>query len=156
MTRESVPLPSLPESWQVRCLGYEATVKARLGWRGLKAEEYVDDGYILLATPNIKARDIDFANVNFITHDRYLESPEIMLMEGDVLLAKDGSTLGTTNVVRTLTRPATVNSSIAVVRPKRTLHPIFLYWWLTAEFIQATIRQMKDGMGVPHLFQSDI
>ncbi len=58
-------------------LGFESWVRARLGWRGLKAEEYVDDGYAFLSTPNIKGAAIDFVNVNFIDENRYEESPEI-------------------------------------------------------------------------------
>jgi len=108
-------LGEVPGHWDISRLGFESWVRARLGWKGLKAEEYVDDGYVFLATPNIKQRNIDFENVNYIDEARYSESLEIALHIGDVLLAKDGSTLGTVNVVRDLPRPATVNSSIAVI-----------------------------------------
>jgi type I restriction enzyme S subunit len=130
--------------------------KARLGWKGLKASEYIDDGYIFLSTPNIKSGEIDFQNVKHITAERYFESPEIMLKTGDVLIAKDGSTLGITSVVRFLPAPATVNSSIAVIRPTKSIQSVFLYWFLSSNYIQELIQAMKDGMGVPHLFQADI
>src|ERR1700692_1500893 len=107
-------LGKVPTHWKVSRLGFESWIRARLGWRGLKAEEYVTDGYAFLATPNIKGKHIDFENINCITQERFEESPEIKLCEGDVLLAKDGSTLGTVNIVRLLPRAATVNSSIAV------------------------------------------
>src|ERR1022692_2653538 len=54
----------LPDGWSRSKLGFLATVKARLGWKGLKADEYVDEGYIFLSTPNIKEHEIDFENVN--------------------------------------------------------------------------------------------
>ncbi len=149
-------LGEIPKHWEIAKLGYHGSVKARLGWKGLKAEEYVDEGYTFLATPNIKQKDIDFTNVNYITEERYVESPEIMLREGDVLIAKDGSTLGITNVVRGLPAPTTVNSSIAVVRPKVCFHPIFLYYVLSCQYTQNVIQKLKDGQGVPHLFQDDI
>ncbi len=149
-------LGEIPEHWVTKRLKYIATVKARLGWKGLKASEYVDEGYILLSTPNIKQEYIDFENVNYITVERYLESPEIMLQEGDVLLAKDGSTLGIASVVRKLPAPATVNSSIAVIRIAGELEPNFLYRYFMGSFIQNMIQIKKDGQGVPHLFQSDI
>jgi len=146
----------IPKHWNRSKLGFETTVKARLGWKGLKAEEYVKKGYVFLATPNIKYNEIDFINVNFITKDRYKESPEIMLREGDLLVTKDGSTTGTTNIVRYLLRPATVNSSIAVIRPKKNYNSIYLYYYFISTFIQETIKLMKGGMGVPHLFQADL
>lgn len=150
-------LPPLPKHWTVNKLGFVTRVKARLGWKGLKAEEYIDDGYIFLSTPNIKETEIDFNNANYISEFRYFESPEIMLREGDVLIAKDGSTLGTVNVVRRLPRPSTVNSSIAVIRPYgESVNSIFLYYFLRSTFIQGVIRRVKGGMGVPHLFQADL
>lgn len=93
-------LGEVPEHWNISRLGFEAWVRARLGWKGLKAEEYVDGGFAFLSTPNIKGQTIDFEHVNYINQQRYDESPEIKLSVGDVLLAKDGSTLGTVNVVR--------------------------------------------------------
>ena len=147
---------SLPTSWAIKRLDFVARVKARLGWKGLTASEYVDDGYAFLSTPNIKGHDIDFEEVNYIDAHRFFESPEIMLQQGDVLLTKDGSTLGTCSVVRVLPKPATVNGSIAVIRPTVGMDPIFLYWVFSSPEMQAVIRQFKDGMGVPHLFQSDL
>lgn len=87
-------LGDVSEGWNISRLGFESWVRARLGWKGLKAEEYVDDGFAFLSTPNIKGQSIDFENVNFITQNRFDESPEIKLRKGDILLAKDGSTLG--------------------------------------------------------------
>lgn len=149
-------LGEVPEHWDVSRLGFKSWVRARLGWKGLKAEEYVDDGYAFLSTPNIKYREIDFENVNFISQERYDESPEIMIRKGDVLLAKDGSTLGTVNVVRRLPRPTTVNSSIAVITPHETLDGVFLFYYFASSYIEQTIQRVKGGMGVPHLFQSDL
>jgi len=149
-------LGRIPVNWRIGRIGIECTVKARLGWKGLKASEYVDEGYIFLSTPNIKGRDIDFENVNYINAERYFESPEIMLKVGDVLVAKDGSTLGITSVIRSLPAPATVNSSIAVIRPFELLDSIFLYWFLSSNYVQGFIQRMKGGMGVPHLFQADL
>jgi type I restriction enzyme S subunit len=150
-------LGEIPEHWEKSQLGYLAKVKARLGWKGLTAQEYVNDGYIFLATPNIKNEDyIDFQNVNYITSERYFESPEIMLEKNDILLVKDGSTLGIVNIVRELPSPSTVNSSIAVVRITKKLYSEFLFRWLTGLYIQSLIQLMKGGQGVPHLFQADI
>ncbi len=150
-------LGEVPEHWEVKRLDFLATVKARLGWKGLTADEYVPDGFIFLSTPNIKGEgDIDFKNVNYITAERYYESPEIMIQVGDVLMAKDGSTLGTTNVVRHLPARTTVNSSIAVLRSRRLINNLYFFRWLTCSYIQSVIHSMKDGQGVPHLFQADL
>ena len=149
-------IDSVPEHWKASYLGFECSVKARLGWKGLKAEEYVDDGYVFLATPNIKDNEVDFINVNRITKERYDESPEIILEKGDVLVTKDGSTTGTTNIIRVLPEPATVNSSIAVLRSKGNVLSEYLYYFFVSEYTQNLISRMRGGMGVPHLFQADL
>ncbi|HFK5543563.1 TPA: restriction endonuclease subunit S [Elizabethkingia anophelis] len=145
----------IPSSWKIDRIKNIGSVNGRVGWKALKASEYVESGYFFLSTPNIKNVDIDFVNVNFITADRYYESPEIMLRNGDILLVKDGSTLGIVNVVRDLPSHGTVNSSIAVLRIKQ-LNSIYGYYFLLSNYIQNVIQLKKDGMGVPHLFQKDI
>lgn len=149
----------IPEGWGCVKFKYVIRTKARLGWKGLKADEYVDQSdYKFLSTPNIKNGDIDFDRAYHITEFRYLESPEIMLEIGDVLLVKDGSTLGISNVICNLPSKCTVNSSIAVLRihNKNIIKPEFLNYFIKSSTLQRKIEIMKDGMGVPHLFQSDI
>ena len=59
-------------------------------------------------------------------------------------------------MVRTLPKNATVNSSIAVIRPTEKIDSVYFYYYLKSTYIQDVINQIKDGMGVPHLFQADI
>lgn len=49
-------LGKIPKHWEVKRLGSFATVKARLGWKGLKAEEYLPEGFIFLSTPRSKVK----------------------------------------------------------------------------------------------------
>jgi type I restriction enzyme S subunit len=149
------PFESVPSDWSLARVDRVATVRARIGWKALTATEYVDSGVIFLSTPNLKSDEIDFENVNYIPPWRFEESPELKLQPDDVLLAKDGNTLGITNVVRTLPGPATVNGSIAVIRP-RAIDSRFLRYVLASSATQDQIEAVKAGMGVPHLFQWDI
>ncbi|MFC9059113.1 restriction endonuclease subunit S, partial [Streptomyces sp. NPDC057074] len=148
-------LGSMPAHWGTTRVDRVATVNARIGWKALTAAEYQPEGYPFLATPNIKGKEIDFGNVNYISEFRYQESPELQLREGDVLLTKDGFTLGTVNVVRELPRPATVNGSIAVLR-SHGINPRFLYYVIASSAIQGHMWAAKNGMDVLHLFQRDI
>lgn len=148
-------LGKIPATWNVERIKNIGSVNGRVGWKALKAAEYVESGFFFLSTPNIKDVEIDFVNVNYITAERYYESPEIMLEVGDILLVKDGSTLGIVNVIRYLPAKGTVNSSIAVLRIKK-FHAVYGYYFLLSNYIQNVIQLKKDGMGVPHLFQKDI
>jgi len=149
-------LGEVPEYWAISRIKEKGSVKARIGWKALKASEYVDDGFAFLSTPNIKNKDIDFKNVNYINYERYVESPEIMLKEDDILLAKDGSTLGIVNIVNYLPKETTVNSSIGVLRFDKTIFNKYLFYQIESKYIQDKIQLKKGGMGVPHLFQQDI
>ncbi|MGJ3561856.1 restriction endonuclease subunit S [Streptomyces sp. INA 01156] len=151
----TITFDGLPQGWTTTRLDRVASVHARIGWKNLTAAEYQPSGYAFLATPNIKNREIDFKRVNYISEFRYQESPELQLTEGDILLTKDGFTLGTVNLVRHLPHPATVNGSIAVLRPFG-IHPAFLYYVIASSIIQGHIWSVKDGMDVLHLFQRDI
>lgn len=146
---------TLPSRWGTARLDRVATVHARIGWKALTAAEYQSAGYAFLATPNIKAPKIDFENVNYISKFRFDESPDLKLRNDDVLLAKDGNTLGIVNIVSELQREATVNGSIAVLRAFG-IDPRFLRFAIASSVIQKHIGSVKDGMGVPHLFQRDI
>jgi len=149
-------LGKIPEDWELDRIKNIGSVRARVGWKALKASEYVEKSkYIFIATPNIKYKEIDFKNVNYLTKERYEESPEIMLTVGDILLTKDGSTLGTINIVKYLPSKTTVNSSIAVLRFK-TINHDFVFYQIKSTYIQNIIQLKKDGAGVPHLFQKDI
>lgn len=142
--------------WKSAELGYLSSIHARVGWKNLTADEYTNQGHIFLAIPNIRQNPIDFINVNYISEKRYRESPDLALKTGDVLIAKDGSTLGSINIVTSLPQTATVNGSIAILRTKSELTPRFLRYYLESKDIQSTIEFYRQGSGVPHLYQAHI
>lgn len=146
----------IPEEWSVSRLKHHTYIRARLGWKGLKADEYVEQGYPMLSAFNIVNSKLKFENLNYINKERYDESPEIKLSLGDVLLVKDGAGIGKCAVVSELPMESTVNGSIALVTADNSVSGFFLYYFfLSAPFV-GFINYLKDGMGVPHLFQSDL
>ena len=54
-------LGQIPSHWELVRLGYSSWIRARLGWRGLKANEYVDSGYVFLSAFNI-VNNLSFAS----------------------------------------------------------------------------------------------
>lgn len=79
-------IASIPCEWNYSRLGYESYIRARLGWKGLKADEYVDEGYAFISAFNIQSGQLVWEPLNFITEERYDESPEIKLQIGDVII----------------------------------------------------------------------
>lgn len=151
-------MSELPQGWAEVKLGDHVYIAGRIGWRGLKAEEYTESGPILLAVPNLNFGDcVDFTKVSHISHARYDESPEIQLAVGDILLAKDGAGIGKLGYVAELPGPATVNSSMLVVRPHDDLlTQKYLFYYLKGPKFQDIALQRITGSATPHLFQKDI
>lgn len=146
----------IPVDWNTIKLKYCTYIRARLGWRALKADEYVESGFPFLSAFNIVNNALHFTNLNYINQFRYDESPEIQLKVGDVLLVKDGAGIGKCAIVENMPIPSTVNGSIAVISSTSFITPKYLYYYFLSEMFQQHIDLLKDGMGVPHLFQSDL
>ena len=106
--RVQTPIGPLPTDWRIKQLGENAHIKARIGWRGLGADEYTNEGPLLIAGTHIRGSFIDWASCDHISDFRYEESPEIQLQENDVIFSKDG-TLGRIGIVENLPGRATIN-----------------------------------------------
>lgn len=148
----------IPDHWEEKRLNIVAYIRARLGWRGLTADEYVDEGYAFLSAFNIIDDKLDLSEdlLNYITKFRYDESPEIKLQDGDVLLVKDGAGLGKCACIDHLPFETAPNGSLAVITPNKQLHYRYLYYFFIGDVFQQRINQIKNGMGVPHLPQGDL
>lgn len=147
----------VPENWEVKILSKIIWLRARLGWKGLKAEEYVEFGYPFLSAFNIINNQLNWSGLNYINKQRYDESPEIKLSVGDVLIVKDGAGIGKTARVDSLPYgKSTVNSSLGVITPSEILDYQYLYYFLLSNPFQNMVGFLKNGMGVPHLTQENI
>ncbi|MBR4348828.1 MAG: restriction endonuclease subunit S [Fibrobacter sp.] len=147
----------IPSDWDVTRIGYESWIRARLGWKGLKAEEYVDEGFAFLSAFNIVDDKLQWENLNFINQQRYDESPEIKLKKGDILLVKDGAGIGKCARIDSLPiGAATTNGSLAVISTHAKLSYRYLYFYLLSPIFQNYIYRLMNGMGVPHLSQEEL
>ncbi len=145
---------TIPSYWSCSRLNYECYIRARLGWRGLKAEEYVDEGYAFISAFNIQDGKLVWEPLNFITRERYDESPEIKLKIGDVLLVKDGAGVGKSARVDELPLGgAAPNSSIGVITPNDFLSYRYVCYYLQSPVFSNFVGLLYNGMGVPHLTQ---
>lgn len=145
---------AIPQSWMISRLGYECYIRARLGWRGLKADEYVDEGYAFISAFNIQENKLVWNPLNYINKERFDESPEIKIQVGDVLLVKDGAGVGKSARVDELPLGGTApNSSIGVLTPYERLDYRYLQYYLQSSAFGTFVSLLYNGMGVPHLTQ---
>ncbi|MEG3695818.1 restriction endonuclease subunit S [Vibrio coralliirubri] len=142
-------------AWEEIQLGSVAKIKGRLGWKSLKQEEYITNGPAMIAGKHIRNGYVDWNKVDHIPEWRYLESPEIMLRNDDVIFSKDGS-LGNPAVVTNLSEEATINSTMMLVRPHVKLKAQFFYQVLNTKHFKELIKEKVSGSSIPHLFQADM
>lgn len=138
-------------------LGDYLYIKGRIGWKGLKKEEYLEySDYRIINGESLTKAGIDWSKAGYISQTRYDESPEIMLQTGDILLSKDG-TIGKIGYIDSLSTPTTVASGIFVIRnlQPNVISTTFIYYLLKSRLFTAFIAARTEGSVIPHLYQKD-
>ena len=140
-------------------LGKDLYIKGRIGWRGLRKNEYLEESeYKIINATALMDGFIDWNNCGFISKERYEESDEIMLKENDILISKDG-TLGKIGYVKNMRIPCTVASGIFVIRniKPKVIDFDYLYHILKSNIFKDFIRRNKaEGSTINHLYQRDL
>ena len=143
--------------WVKINLSKNSKLKARIGWQGLTTAEYLDEGYSYLITgTDFKDGQIDWNGCHYVDYNRYEQDPNIQVSNGDLLLTKDG-TIGKVAYVADLTRPATLNSGVFLVKPitdAYTAH--FMFYVLESSVFKAFLQQLSAGSTINHLYQKDL
>ena len=86
----------IPDGWEVKQLNQVLSLFGRIGFRGYNVTDLVQEGKgaISLSPSNIENGIVTFNKCTYLSWEKYEESPEIMVEEGDILLVKTGSTYG--------------------------------------------------------------
>lgn len=143
--------------WETKKLGELAYLAGRIGWKGLTAKEYTTEGPLFVSVHSLNYGDtVDFRDAFRISQARYDESPEIMLEPNDILICKDGAGIGKVGIVGVLPEPATINSSLLLIRPLKNVVPKLLYHLLCSPRFQGLVQERIDGATTPHLYQREI
>lgn len=145
------------ENWEKVQLEDIADLNGRIGWKGLTAKEYTQEGPLFLSVHSLNYGDfVVYRDANHITIERYDESPEIMLKTNDILICKDGAGIGKLGIVGELPDKATVNSSLLVIRSGERVYTKYLYYSLLSPYFQKIVQSRLEGATTPHLYQRDI
>lgn len=146
------------DEWQIKKLDKNTYIKARVGWKNLKASEYVSSGIPMIAGQHIKQDKILWDKVDFITNERYDESPEIQLKNNDIIFSKDGS-LGNPAIIKNMPKKATINGTMMLIRLNYindNVSPNYFYQICNSQYFKKMVSLIKSGGTVPHIFQRDI
>ena len=164
-------LGKIPSHWTPISMKYYFYMKGRIGWQGLKADEFISDGPYLVTGTDFDNGKVDWSRCYHISEERYAEAPEIHVKEGDLLITKDG-TVGKLAYVDYVPGKVSLNSHLLILRPLTdSVSNHFMYWALQADnfvhytglaqsgSIMASLSQEKIGdykLALPSLLEQRI
>ncbi|RAP51883.1 MAG: hypothetical protein BZ133_02185 [Methanosphaera sp. SHI613] len=141
-------------SWRIVKLKNHGTIKVRIGWKNLKQSEYTEEGPYLISGKHIKDGKIQWDNCDHISMERYNESPEIALMENDIIFSKDG-TLGNPSIIKNLNEKATINATMMLIRLDKEIHPDYFYQILQSDYFNRFLNNHATKSGIDHILVND-
>lgn len=120
----------IPEGWSVIPMKHYFYMKGRIGWQGLKADEFTEDGPYLVTGTDFVNGKVCWERCYHISEERYNEAPEIHVEKGDLLITKDG-TVGKLALIDEKPEKVSLNSHLLILRPtKNNVDNHFVYWAL--------------------------
>lgn len=147
----------IPADWDIIRMKLYSYLKGRIGWQGLKAEEFIDEGPYLVTGTDFDNGRICWERSYHVSEKRYDEAPQIQLRVGDLLVTKDG-TIGKLAYVDSLPGKASLNSHLLLIRPLQNKYcNEFLYWVLSSPVFQGYYElNGSDGTTMDSLSQEKI
>ncbi|MFG1268951.1 restriction endonuclease subunit S [Xanthobacter sp. DSM 14520] len=150
-------LGEVPAHWEVRPIKHIASVKGRIGFRGYTTEDLVAEGEgpLALGGANIGLNgSLDLGRLTYISWDKYEESPEIKVFQGDVIVGQRGS-CGEVALIAGDIGPATINPSLVIIRPA-AISGSYLSYSMQSDATQSTFQSFLNATAVPMLSQMQI
>ncbi len=137
-------------------LGDICEIKGRIGFRGYTRDDQVDKGKgaISLSPGNIDNGSMNYESCTYITWDKYEESPEIIVNEGDIILCKTAS-VGKVARIRHLPEKATINPQLVLIKNIQT-NPQYLFYVLDDKPFQSKIKGLAGIGSVPNVSQAKL
>ena len=147
----------LPNGWEWVNLGTVCDVFGRIGFRGYTKGDFVSkgEGAISLSPSNIVNNSMNYDNCSYITWQKYEESPEIMIYNGDILLVKTGSSYGKSTIVQNLPEKATINPQFVVLKNSRIITS-YLCYFLQSPYCISMYEIFVGGTAIPTFSQANL
>jgi len=147
----------IPKHWSATKLKHITDIKGRIGFKGYTKEDLVKDGEgaLTIGAKHIdKNNKINLSEPEYIKWEKYLESPEIMVKTGDILVTQRGS-LGKVAVIENEIGNATINPSIVILK-NIDLNAKYLYYFLNGDYFKRNTEIISSSTAVPMISQEEL
>lgn len=98
---------------------------------------------------------MDYSKRTYLSWNKYYESPEIMIENGDVLMVKTGSSYGKCAIVKNMPMECTINPQLVVFK-EHTEMPEYLAYCFQTSFAKFFINTSVIGGTIPTISQEKI
>lgn len=145
-----------PENWNLLRMKDCSYMKGRIGWQGLTADEFIEEGPYLITGTDFDNGRVCWDRSYHISEKRYDEDHAIQVREGDLLVTKDG-TIGKLAYIDSMPGRASLNSHLLLIRPLRGKYiNRFLYWVLGSSVFQGYYELVSSGSTMDSISQEKI
>jgi type I restriction enzyme, S subunit len=145
----------IPKEWEEKIIENVGKVNGRVGWKGYTISDLREFGPLALGAAHIdKENKLDLTNPIHLSMEKYLESPEIMVQSGDILVVQRG-TIGKIMIINREIGEATINPSMVLINNLR-INSLFLYYQMVSFIVQRQIENLTSQTGVPMISQEQI
>ena len=147
---------NIPEHWKIIDLKYLSDIRGRIGFRGYTVSDLVSEGEgaFVIGGKHINQCVLNMKYPDYISWDKYYESPEIMVSKGDIVMAQRG-TLGKVAIIEYDINEATINPSLVLIKNIKCQGK-FLYYYLNSESTLTLISILNTATAVPMISQNQI
>ena len=145
------------DEWKNGIIGDYVEVFGRIGFRGYTVDDLVEkgEGALTIGGKHIsKNYQLDLSDPEYLSWEKYEESPEIKIYNGDVLLVKTAS-VGKVCFIEKLNEKATLNPQLVLFKNIKLINKFF-YYYLTSELFQRDIHKIKTTTGIPTITQKEL
>ena len=152
---EDFPLPS---NWQWAMINDVCRVFGRIGFRGYTKGDLrntKENAAISISPSNMVNGTLDLSVCTFISEEKYEESPEIKIKDGDILIVKTGSSYGKTSLVTNLPWKSTINPQIAAVK-NIIIDKHYLLYFFQSSYAQSKFNEFVLGTSIPTFSQLNL
>lgn len=144
-----------PEKWEIMRIKDTSWLKGRIGWDGLKASEFIDEGPYLITGTDFCNGYVNWDTCVHITKQRFEEDTLLHIRENDLLITKDG-TVGKVAIAKNCPKETSLNSGVMIIRneSRYIYNSKYMYYILLSdEFKHWFEYSQKPGSTIKHLYQ---
>lgn len=146
--------PELPQHWEV--VKFNHFIRLRHGFQFMNSD-FTENGIKVVKITQLNSDGtLELSNVTYIDESRLNEFQDIIIKEGDILMALTGGTIGKIIKVEKVNEPLVQNYRVghfSPLNPKLTFN--YMFWLLSSDIILNQIFFEQRETGQPNIGKED-